>query len=319
MKKIKEAITILKELGLPKAQQNDRSALTLLALCNLGKNEEWEKADAISVSVAGSKSNPKYPGIMKFIKDKYKIVYAENSRETFRRFTLHQFVQANLVEHNPENKSIPTNSPDNHYRLTKEALKVIREFKTDKWGKEADSFKKKFGLLKEKYSAVKTLKQIPLTLSSGEVLKLSPGKHNNLQALIITDFASRFAQNSILLYLGDTAKKNLYLDSKKLASLKIPITKHSKLPDVLIYDEAKDWLYLIEAVTSHGPVSPKRFIELENALENCKAGRIYVSAFLDFSEFKKHISNIAWETEVWIAENPDHLIHFNGDRFMGPR
>ncbi|MFS2517149.1 MULTISPECIES: BsuBI/PstI family type II restriction endonuclease [Parabacteroides] len=31
------------------------------------------------------------------------------------------------------------------------------------------------------------------------------------------------------------------------------------------------------------------------------------------------MADIAWETEVWIAENPGHMIHFNGDRFIGPR
>ena len=28
---------------------------------------------------------------------------------------------------------------------------------------------------------------------------------------------------------------------------------------------------------------------------------------------------INWDTEVWIAELPEHMIHLNGDQFMGPR
>ena len=148
---------------------------------------------------------------------------------------------------------------------------------------------------------------------------LSPGKHNLVQAAIVEEFASRFVKNSVILYLGDTEQKNLHIDKKKLKSIGIPITEHSKLPDVVIYDESKNWLYLIEAVTSHGPMSPKRIIELEKFLVNCKAGKIYVSAFPDFSEFKKHTKNIAWDTEVWIMEFPEHMIHFNGDRFLGPR
>ena len=121
------------------------------------------------------------------------------------------------------------------------------------------------------------------------------------------------------MYLGDTAKKDLYVDEKKLKELGIPVNQHSKLPDVIIYDHSKNWLFLIEAVTSHGPVSPKRIVELEAFLKDCKAGKIYVTAFPDFSEFKKHSNNIAWETEVWLADRPEHMIHFNGDRFMGPR
>ena len=150
-------------------------------------------------------------------------------------------------------------------------------------------------------------------------MKLSPGKHNEVQAAVVHEFAPRFSKSSQVIYLGDTANKDLYIDKDALKSLGIPIDEHSKLPDVVIYDLSRNWLFLIEAVTSHGPVSPKRLIELEDFLKNCKAGKIYVSAFPDFSEFKKHSANIAWETEVWVVESPDHMIHFNGDRFMGPR
>lgn len=122
-----------------------------------------------------------------------------------------------------------------------------------------------------------------------------------------------------MLYLGDTAKKDLFLDADNLAGLGIPIDQHSKLPDVVIYDERRNWLFLIEAVTSHGPVSPKRLLELEELLKGCQAGKVYVTAFPNMAEFKKHSNNIAWETEVWLAEIPDHMIHFNGDRFLGPR
>jgi type II restriction enzyme len=119
--------------------------------------------------------------------------------------------------------------------------------------------------------------------------------------------------------LGDTAKKNLYLDTVSLGKLGIPITDHDKLPDVVLYDEMRSWLFLIEAVTSHGPVTPKRVIELDAMFAECKIGRVYVTAFPDFAEFRKHLRTIAWETEVWLVEMPDHMIHFNGDRFLGPR
>ena len=135
---------------------------------------------------------------------------------------------------------------------------------------------------------------------------------------MVSDFGARFAPGSILLYLGDAAHKLLHLDREKLAELHIPFNEHDKLPDVMLYDEERNWLFLIEAVTSHGPVSPKRFEELEDTLKNCPARRIYVTAFPDLRQFKRHVDNIAWETDVWIAEIPDHLIHFNGDKFLGP-
>ena len=135
---------------------------------------------------------------------------------------------------------------------------------------------------------------------------------------MVTDFGPRFAPGSTLLYLGDAADNLLHLDKDKLAELGVPITEHAKLPDVVLYDEERNWLFLVEAVTSHGPVSPKRVEELEVTLKDCVATRVYVSAFPDFRQFKQHVDKIAWETEVWIAEIPDHLIHFNGNKFLGP-
>jgi type II restriction enzyme len=148
---------------------------------------------------------------------------------------------------------------------------------------------------------------------------LSPGKHNEVQAAIVEAFAARFAPGACLLYLGDTAKKNLHIDAGRLAALGAPVTEHDKLPDVILHDEKRNRVFLIEAVTSHGPMTPKRVVELEAMFTVCQVPLIYVSAFPNFAEFRKHLKTIAWETEVWIAEIPDHLIHFNGDRFLGPR
>jgi hypothetical protein len=321
MRKLTEAKQILASLGLPKRQQNERSALTLLALCGMKPKDQWAMATAVSMSVVGNKDNAKYEGIMRFLSEHYKTKYAENSRETFRRQTLHQFVQAGIVKHNPENPDLPTNSKDNHYRITPEALKVVRTYGCEDWGPELASFKRKIGTLQEKYIKQRNMRMIPVTLQDGTELVFSPGKHNEVQIAIIKEFASRFAHGSEILYVGDTANKELHIDTDGLKRLGIPIDQHSKLPDVLLYDKKRKWLFLIEAVTSHGPVSPKRIIELEELLKNCKVGKVYVTAFPDLREFKRHTNDIAWETEVWIAEKDlySHMIHFNGDRFMAPR
>jgi hypothetical protein len=121
-----------------------------------------------------------------------------------------------------------------------------------------------------------------------------------------------------VLYLGDAADKMLHVHGEELKALGVPITAHDKLPDVVIHVPAKNWLLLIEAVTSSGPVSPGRRQDLEKLLAGCPAGRVYVTAFPDFRTFKQHVDDVAWETEVWIAENADHLIHYNGERFLGP-
>ena len=154
---------------------------------------------------------------------------------------------------------------------------------------------------------------------NGEIFSFSPGKHNELQKLIIEEFAPRFAQGSECLYVGDTAKKDLLINNKKLLELGFEISIHDKLPDVILYFEEKNWIYFIEAVTSTGPMNYKRIIEIDKLTENVNCGKIYITAFLDFKTFKKFAADLAWDSEVWIADNPNHLIHFNGDRFLGPR
>lgn len=311
MSKIEEAKKILKELGLPIHQQNEISAYTLLALCGIRHSDSWSKATRTSLKVS--------KGIMAFCKEEYNKEYAPNTRETFRRQVLHQFVQARIVDYNPDNPSLPVNSPNAHYALTKEAHETISTFKSKNWKIASAKFKSEVGELSKRYLKERKQNLIPVKLSNGKTLKLSAGKHNEVQAAIIHDFAARFANGCEVLYLGDTANKDLYMDKKVLKELGVPITEHSKLPDVVLFDRKRNWLFLIEAVTSHGPVSPKRIIELEELLINCNAGKVFVSAFPDFSEFKKHTTNIAWETEVWVVDFPEHMIHFNGDRFMGPR
>ena len=152
-----------------------------------------------------------------------------------------------------------------------------------------------------------------------EELKFSPGKHNALQRAIIEEFAPRFAPDCECLYVGDTIKKDLIKNEGKLAELGFKISVHDKMPDVVLYIENKNWIYFIEAVTSVGPVSPQRIIEIEQMTKNVKSGKIYVTAFPDFNTYKKFSTELAWETEVWISEMPEHMIHLNGDKFLGPR
>jgi hypothetical protein len=174
------------------------------------------------------------------------------------------------------------------------------------------------GSLTKAYERARKLLKVPVTLPDGSKVELSPGVHNELQRLIVEEFASRFAPGTVVLYLGDTAQKRLLVATDVLKTLNVPEMNHDKLPDVVLYDEGREWLFLIEAVTTHGPVSPKRHAELEAMLKDCPARRVYVTAFMDFSGFKKYASEIVWESEVWIAEFPDHVVHFNGDKFLGP-
>jgi adenine-specific DNA-methyltransferase len=310
MGKIEQAQEILEALGLPSAQQNEISALTLLALAQLSEKSTWKDT-----------ANPmlRVHDILVEIKQRYGREYAENSRETIRRRVLHQFEQAGIVLRNADDPMRPTNSGLNNYMLSDLALDVVRSYGGSRWKAQVRNFINQQGRLLDVYQKAKEHTKIPLQVAEGKIYKLSPGKHNKLEVAIIEEFGPRFAPGAKLIYLGDTAKKTLILDEEAFAKLGILVSEHGKFPDVILYDKKKKCLFLIEAVTAHGPVSPKRQIELEKLFEKCKARKIYVTAFLDFATYKKFANEIAWETEVWIAEMPSHMIHFNGDKFLVPR
>jgi adenine-specific DNA-methyltransferase len=310
MGKIEQAQEILESLGLPPAQQNEVSALTLLTLAQLSEDTPWKNAKSETLRVHD---------ILGEIKRRYKREYAENSRETIRRKVLHQFEQAGIVIRNVDEPERPTNSGLNNYVLSDLVLDVVRSYGTSKWKEKSKNFVNQQGKLLDVYQKAREQTKIPLQVAEGKVYRLSPGRHNKLEVAIVEEFGPRFAPGAKLIYLGDTAKKTLLLDEAEFTKLDIPLPEHGKFPDVILYDSKRKWLFLIEAVTTHGPVSPKRQVELEKLFEKCKAGKIYVTAFLDFVTYKKYANDIAWETEVWIAEMPSHMIHFNGDTFLGPR
>ena len=308
---VAEARDILESLGMPSAQHNQIAGMTLIALCGLSPSTSWSAAIRRRCTVTRD--------IMDYLREHYDSDYAPNTRETFRRQVLHQFVQAGIAEYNPFDPELPTNSPNTHYAVTEAVLRVIRCYATEGWDEALEQFRREQGSLVERYARDRIASKIPIKTPDGTELFLSPGRHNELQQMIIDEFAPRFAPGARLLYLGDTAKKDLLVDSIGLANLGIPISDDGKLPDVVLFDEEREWLFLVEAVTSHGPVSPTRLVDLEAMLSDCRVGIVFVSAFPDLKEFSRHIRNIAWETEVWISESPSHLIHYDGDRFLGPR
>lgn len=241
----------------------------------------------------------------------YKKSYAENSRETFRKQAIHHFRNAAFIEDNGKS----TNSPDYRYRLTEEFLDVIRGNGT---AEVVSHFLSNHESLISIYASKKKFQKIPVTIN-GKDLSFSVGKHNELQKAIIEEFGARFAPGAECLYVGDTIEKDLVKNEKRLSELGFEITLHDKMPDVVLYREDKNWLYFIESVTSVGPMDDKRIIELQELTKNVKSGKIFVTAFLDFKTFKKFSESLAWDTEVWIADVPDHMIHLNGDRFLGTR
>ncbi|MBG9734951.1 BsuBI/PstI family type II restriction endonuclease [Paenibacillus alvei] len=305
MSKIDETREILILLGMPKAQQADICCYSLLAMLGMTPNVDWSSASNEWVRIHD---------ILHFTKEYYEVTYAENSRETFRKQAIHHFRNAALIEDN--NKA--TNSPNYRYRITNETLELIQSYGSDIWDEKLKKFRENHESLVDLYASKKMMTKMPVKINGAD-FTFSSGAHNALQKSIIEEFAPRFASNSECLYVGDTIEKDLVKNVDKLAELGFEITLHDKMPDVVLYREDKDWIYFIESVTSVGPMDPKRIKEIEEMTRRVHCGKIYVTAFPNFKTYKKFSESLAWETEVWIADMPEHMLHLNGDKFLGPR
>jgi hypothetical protein len=303
--KIKEALQILIDLGVPKGQQNERTALCLLALTDVRKNSQWINAQNPLIGITP---------MMEFAKATYKKEYAPNTRETFRRFSMHQLVEAGIALYNPDKIDRPVNSPQTVYQLTPLVLHIVKLFGTDEYNTAVEIYHHKIGALAERYQASREMEMIQVQNIEG--LKLSPGKHSQLIKEVIDGFAPRFIPGSRLLYVGDTDSKWGYFDKETFDKIGIDIEEHGKMPDCIFYFEPKGWLVLVESVTNHGPIDSKRKIELQKLFDT-QLVSVYVTAFPDRQTFTMFTAEIAWETEVWLADNPSHLIHFNGEKFLG--
>jgi hypothetical protein len=300
---------IIVSLGLPRAQQNERSALCLLALLNLTPGKAWAKAENPLVGITP---------IMFWAREHYGKEYAPNTRETFRRQSMHQFCDAGVAVYNPDKPDRPVNSPKAVYQIEPAALALLRTFGTPAWHDSLAAYLAQRETLVARYAKEREQNRIPVEIAPGQQITLSPGEHSELIRAIIEDFAPRFAPGSVLVYAGDTGDKWGYFDAALLAGLGVDVDSHGKMPDVVLHFTAKNWLLLVESVTSHGPVDGKRHTELAKLFAGSTAGLVYVTAFPNRALLGRYLSEIAWETEVWVADAPSHLIHFNGVRFLGP-
>jgi adenine-specific DNA-methyltransferase len=307
-RRIEEALRVLKDLDVPREQQNERSALVLLTAAGIRPEIPWGKATNPMLGITK---------MMDFISDAYGKKYAANTRETIRRFTVHQFVQIGLFNLNPDATRAP-NSPKNVYQLEESALVLLRTFGTKGWSAALEVFKKASVKLAALREVERTMNLVPVTLPDGNVVEITAGGQNELIQAVVRDFCSRYTPGGVVLYLGDAGDKFVVNRLDELEKLGVLLDKHGKMPDLIVHFREKNWLVLVEAVTSHGPMNLKRKNELRALFGKSSAGLVFVTAFPTRAAMVKHLRDISWETEVWVAEAPTHLIHFNGERFLGP-
>ncbi|MFE6971420.1 BsuBI/PstI family type II restriction endonuclease [Isoptericola sp. NPDC057653] len=307
---LESARKLLKSLGFDRVRCNDRSAWTLLALLGLTPGEPWIHAtnDAKTVN-----------RLIDEIASNWGKSYAVGSRESVRKFTLHQFVAAGLVEYNHDNPSRAVNDKFNNYRVSPSAITIIHAYETGEFQALLDEYLVLLPGQLAAREAAREMHRLPVTMPAGDTVTLSPGGQNFLLVRMVEEFCSRFAPGGIVLYLGDADEKYAFYHPDLLAGLGVVIDDpHGKMPDLVVYLPSKNWLFLMEAVTTHGPIDGPRRDALGALFADSTAGLVYVNCFPDRATMRRYLAELAWETEAWVADNPDHMIHFNGDRFLGP-
>lgn len=306
-KRIAEALAILKDISAPREQQNERSALCLLSLADIQPETPWNQATSPKRRITE---------IMDWFRDYYGKQYAPNTRETVRRQTMHQFVQMGIVIENPDQPDRPINSPKWCYQLHQQAIILLKSYGSEQWQEARRNYAVSVtNLLQDKN---RNIPMIAVSLPDGQAIQLSSGGQNILIKEILEKFCPRFTPGGLILYVGDAGDKFIVCESEKLREIGLELDPHGKMPDIVVHYKRQDWLVLIEAVTSHDPVNLKRRNELKQLFQSSRKGLVFVTAFPTRKEMTRYLAEISWETEVWVADQPDHMIHFNGDKFLGP-
>ncbi|AND16891.1 BsuBI/PstI family type II restriction endonuclease [Rathayibacter tritici] len=309
MSTLAEARAILTTFGFDAARSNEAAGRTLLALANQDAGTSWAGATNRRMGIRA---------MLDWMRQRLNHPIAENTREQIRRFVMHQFLECGFCLQNDDDPSRATNSSLNNYRLADEALAVIRLYGTPAFDREVTNYLLAAPGLAAKYAAARDLARIPIILPDGFELTLKAGGQNRLIKAMIDDFCAYFISGGEVLYIGDADSKLLHFDDEKLELLGVVLDTHGKLPDLVVYQQTKNWLFLMEAASSHGPVDAKRHGELATLFAGSTAGLVYVSCFPDRATMRRFFVDLAWETEAWCASDPTHMIHLNGDRFLGP-
>ena len=311
---INTTLHILEQFGIPMdatPRRLERMAISFLACGDIKKLSDFKSAKSLDDNYSH-----KTREVIEYVNKHFKENISSGSYDDIRRKDLKLLTVAEIVLQS--SPSSATNDSTRGYGINPFYAKLLRSYGDKNWENSVQNALKGVESLNQKLKRLRELDKVDVSLPSGVKLTFSAGEHNDLQKAIIEEFLPRYGHGSEVLYVGDTSNKYLHLDEAKLKELNFFEISHEELPDVIAYSNSKNWLYLIEAVHSSGPISELRLIQLQKLTKDCKADIVYVTAFLDRTKFRQFMTEIAWETEVWIADNPDHLVHFNGDRFLGP-
>lgn len=321
--KVEQALNIMREAGVnvrdfgtPRAKE--KLALCLVAIARMAPSTPWKDAWCWLENPSSGKPM-RTRDILAWQNQHWGENRSSGSYDLPRRDEIQPaLIPAGLVT--PGNVTADTNDGQRGYSLTPEGAALLRAYGTPEWEARLKEFRAASPLIRDRISKAREFTMIPVRLPDGTEIRLSAGKHNDFQKAVVEQFLPRFAPGAQVLYIGDTTKKSLSIAEETAfdrVGLRRP-ERGDRLPDIVAYMPDRGWVLLIEAFNTSNPITEARHRVLEHLTEKCSAGPVYVTAFLTRSIFAKYAARISWETEVWTADDPEHMIHFNGDRFLGP-
>ncbi len=315
-KLIREALQIIIALGIPvddlTERQKEKMAMAFLAVGNVKTSTGWKKI---------KDSNNDYAVTTREIIDFHNSNLEENisrgSYDDIRRKDLARLILATIVVNSKPGSN--TSNPTRGYKINSEYSRIIRNYGQSDWFAQVAAFNRMHPTYSDRISTKRELPKLSVRTPDGKTIHLQDGEHNAIQKQIIEEFLPRFGHNAIVLYCGDSDNKyGLIHEKEKLQEIGFSDLKQSILPDVVAYSTEKNWIFLIEAYHTSNPITPERKLELQQVMGEHAKNAVFVTAFENISVYKNCPEDLAWETEVWIATEPDHMIHRNGFRFMGP-
>lgn len=315
--KILDAIDILKCVGVPTddltPRRLEKMAMSFLSVCNIRADSKWSQTESL---VDGRALRTRE--IIQYININFEENISFGSYDDIRRKDLLRPVQMGLIVKSANNPDADTNDGTRGYALDDSFASLVKSFGSAKWKDQVNKFKVDEDYINQ-FEGKRKLNKLEVKLEDGVTIKLDDGPHNQIQKAIVEQFLPIYGHGATVLYIGDTSEKHMHKYSAKMKELGLDIADRGMLPDIVAFSDNKQWIYLIEAVHSSNPLNPERCIELRRTvLNNCQYGVVFVTALLSRKDLSKWMSQIAWETEVWLADNPNHMIHFNGDKFLGP-
>lgn len=299
---LEEVKALLQQLGLDRRLQTEQSALCVLALA------DGVERLGLLPGKKRLRDGARIHDIIEFARHVCGKEVAENTRESYRKLSLQPLCEEGLVVRH----QLSTNDPKTFYRLHPEMLRLLTSAAPleRRWLARELAVRLSQG---ETWQQQRRRADIPVEVGQQHLHFLSPGTHSRLAAEVVEIYAPTFLKVPRVVYVGDTRHKDGYQNRDLMRELNLPIQVTASLPDVVLLCEAERRLIVVEVVASSGPISASRLGQLQQLLAQSQALGYrprYVTAFPSRRVFRRFVEEIAWGTQVWIANEAAQVIMF---------